>query len=265
MGSRMAASRFRKAWATACLALAFGLFPVSLGAQDRPTIRIAMEGAYPPFNYLEGNELQGFEVDLAKALCAAMQASCTFVVHEWDGIIRGLLNHDYDAIMSSLEVTQRRKRRIAFTRRYYQIPAALIARKDTTLKAVTSAALEGKAIGAVDRSEHVAYVEELLGTSELKTYGKLEEANLDLLTERIDFVMGDKLALWRFLESREGACCHFVADVPENPVYHGTGYAVGLRKEDEALKAVFDRAIAQVIADGTYDRIRTKYFPFDIK
>jgi polar amino acid transport system substrate-binding protein len=53
--------------------------------------------------------------------------------------------------------------------------------------------------------------------------------------------------------------------VPENPAYHGNGYAVGLRKEDGALRDAFDRAIAQVMADGTYDRIRAKYFSFDIK
>jgi polar amino acid transport system substrate-binding protein len=78
-------------------------------------------------------------------------------------------------------------------------------------------------------------------------------------------VLGDKLSLSHFLESREGSCCRFVADVPVNPIYHGRGVGVGLRKEDQDLKATFDRAIDQVIADGTYDRIRAKYFPFDIK
>ena len=262
----MAPSRVCKAgWAAFLVALGLGVLASPAAPQDRPTIRVAVEGAYPPFNYIEQNELQGFEVDLLKALCDLMKATCTLVTHEWDGIIRGLINREYDAIMSSLEVNDRRKKRIAFSRRYYLIPAALIGRKDTVLAGVTPDGLSGRTIGAVDRSEHAAYVDEVLKSSELRTFGKLEEANLDLLTERIDFVMGDKLALSRFLATREGACCHFVADVPENPTYHGQGYAVGLRKEDEALKAAFDQAIAQAMADGTYDRIRAKYFPFDIK
>jgi len=229
-------------------------------------IRVAVEGAYPPFNYVEQNELQGFEVDLLKTLCEVMKVTCTLVMHEWDGIVRGLLNRDYDAIMSSLEVTDRRKQRIAFSRRYYRIPSAIIGRKDSDLTAVTADALAGKTLGAVDRSNDAAFVTDVLTKSELKTYAKLEEANLDLLTERIDFVIGDKLALSNFLASREGsACCHFVADVPETPSYHGHGYAVGLRKEDQALKAAFDQAIGQLMEDGTYDRIRAKYFSFDIK
>jgi polar amino acid transport system substrate-binding protein len=252
-------------WAAGFVAVGLGFIPEPAPAQESPAIRVAVEGAYPPFNYLDQNELQGFEVDLLKALCEAMRANCIPVVRQWDGIVRGLINREYDAIMSSLEVTERRKKSIAFSRRYYQIPAVVIGRKDADLEAVTRDALAGKTIGAVDRSEHARYVENLLGASELRVYGKLDEANLDLLTERIDFVMGDKLALSKFLASREGACCHLVADVPENPAYHGNGYAVGLRKEDGALRDAFDRAIAQIMADGTYDRIRARYFSFDIK
>jgi polar amino acid transport system substrate-binding protein len=252
-------------WAAGFVAVGLGFISAQALAQERPAIRVAVEGAYPPFNYLDQNELQGFEVDLLRALCEAMKADCIPVVRQWDGIVRGLINREYDAIMSSLEVTEGRKKRIAFSRRYYQVPAVIIGRKDATLPAVTPEALAGKTIGALDRSEHARYVENILGGSELRLYGKLEEANLDLLMERIDFVMGDKLALSRFLASREGACCRLVADVPENPIYHGNGYAVGLRKEDGALRDAFDKAIAQVIADGTYDRIRARYFSFDIK
>jgi polar amino acid transport system substrate-binding protein len=228
-------------------------------------VRVAVEGAYPPFNYIENNELQGFEPDLLRALCEAMKVRCLLVQHQWDGIVRGLLNREYDAIMSSLEITERRRTRIAFTRRYYLIPAAFIAPKDTDVTAVTPEALAGKRIGAPDRSEHAALIEDLYPQSELQVYGKLEEADLDLFTGRLDVVVGDKLSLSRFLESREGACCRFVGDVPFNPLYQGEGYGVGLRPEDQGLKTRFDRAIEQVMADGTYDRIRAKYIPFDIK
>ena len=263
----MALLAVRRHRLAAGLLLVLALAPMArAGAASEPqTVRVAVEGAYPPFNYLEQNELQGFEVDLLKALCEVMRVHCVLVTREWEGIVRGLLNREYDAIMSSLEVTERRQKRIAFSRRYYRMPAAIIGRKDEPRLAVTRETLAGRSIGAVDRSEHAAYTENLLKDSELRLYGKLEEANLDLLTGRIDFVMGDKLALSKFLASREGACCQFIADVPENPVYHGHGYAVGLRKEDTDLKAAFDQAIGHVMADGTFDRIRARYFPFDLK
>ncbi len=185
-----------------------------------------------------------------------MKARCSLVPHDWDGIIRGLLDHDYDAIMSSLEITERRKRRIAFSRRYYRVPPALIGPKDADLGHLRAEALAGKRIGAVDRSEYASYIQSLHKRAELRTYGKLDEANLDLLTGRLDYVIGDKLALTRFLSSREGSCCRLVADVPADPAYFGHGFGIGLRREDEVLKVQFDRAIAKVMADGTYDRIR---------
>ena len=62
----------------------------SATAEEARTIRIATEGAFPPFNYLEGNEPQGFEVELGRALCEAAKARCTFAIHEWDGMIKDL-------------------------------------------------------------------------------------------------------------------------------------------------------------------------------
>lgn len=232
---------------------------------DQRTIRIATEGAFPPFNFLDNNEPQGFEVDLGKALCDAMGATCTFVIHDWDGIIKGLVAKEYDAVMASMAITERRKARIAFSKRYYFIPPAFIARKDVDLPDVGPAALAGKTIGTIEGSQHAAFIEARYEGADLRTYGKLEEANLDLLTGRIDLVLGDKLALSRFLKSREGACCRVVGEPAADPTHHGEGVAVGLRKEDKALKEMFNQAIERIKADGTYDRIRAKYFEFDTK
>jgi polar amino acid transport system substrate-binding protein len=234
--------------------------------QEQRTIRVAVEGAYPPFNYFDqNNELQGFEIDLLEALCERIPARCIPVAHQWDGIIRGLIDREYDAIMSSLAITEKRAKRIAFSRPYYRIPAAFIGPKDEALEPLGREMLAGKTIGTVHDSEHVAYLAKLAPGAEVETYGKLDEANLDLLTGRVDLVLGDKLGLSKFLASREGACCRFVADAPYDPAFHGHGYGIGLRKDEPGLKSAFDAAIADVIADGTYDRIRAKYFSFDIK
>ncbi|AWM86246.1 transporter substrate-binding domain-containing protein [Microvirga sp. 17 mud 1-3] len=234
-------------------------------APDSPTIRIAIEGAYPPFNYMENNELQGFEVDLGKALCDVMKADCVFVQHEWEGIQRGLLNREYDAVMSSLEITEKRQKRLAFSKPYYRIPAIFIAPKESSLNGVTPSALAGRKIGATDRSDHLDYLRQNYKGAEIIPYSTPVEANLDLLVGRIDAVFGDKRALAEFLKSREGECCRILGPAPADPPYRRQFYGVGMRKEDTALKARFDEAIDKVMADGTYDRIRAKYFPFDIK
>ncbi|MBF9232109.1 transporter substrate-binding domain-containing protein [Microvirga alba] len=235
-------------------------------ALPKQTIRVAIEGANPPFNFIDqNNELQGFEVDLLKAMCEVMKAECVPVPHEWDGILRGLMNRDYDAIMSSLEITDRRKKRIAFSVPYYRIPASFLTRKGSGIRAVTPIALTGKTIGVTDRSDWAEYLDQFYKGSDIRFYSKIEEANLDLLVGRIDTVFGDKRSLTQFLESREGACCRLLGNAPVEPAYQHQTYGIGLRKDDESLRAQFNGAIAQLMADGTYDAIRAKYFPFDIK
>ncbi len=264
---RPGGAKVRFAAVAASLWLALGCFAAGpADAQQSAGIKVAVEGAYPPFNYMDqNNELQGFEVDLLKALCEAMRTPCTLVQHEWDGIVRGLLNREYDAIMSSLEITERRAKRIAFSRRYYQIPATLIGVADEAITAPDAKILAGKSIGVVDRSDNHRYLQQNYPGSDIRAYGKLEEANLDLVTGRLDFVLGDKVAISKFLSSQEGACCRMVADMPLDPAVHGQGYGIGLRQEDRDLKERFDAAIDEVMANGSYDRIRARYFPFDIK
>jgi polar amino acid transport system substrate-binding protein len=251
------------------LLLGLGMGPCLSQAQapaPQPVIRVAIEGAYPPFNFIDpNNELQGFEVDLLKSLCEAMQAQCELVQHEWDGLVRGLLDREYDAVMSSVEITERRGKRIAFSDPYYRIPAIFIGSKETAPGEISPAALAGKTIGTTDRSDHETYLREFYRDSQIEVYAKPDEANLDLLVGRLDAVFGDKRLLTRFLASREGSCCHILGDTPKDPAYRHQSYGIGLRKEDAALRERFNRAIAEVQANGTYDRIRAKYFSFDIK
>jgi polar amino acid transport system substrate-binding protein len=229
-------------------------------------VRIATEGASPPFNAVSATgEPEGFEIDLGRALCRAMKRECEFVLQDWDSLIPGLKARRFDAVMSSMAITPQRAKKIAFSKRYYLLPAAFAARKDDAVDAVTPAALAGRSVGAPDHSEHAAYVEDLYPASELRPYGDLRSALLDLAVERVDLVLGDKLGIATFLESREGKCCRIVADAPEHSTYHGLGVGVGLRREDGALLAAFDAAIDAVRASGEYDRIRARHFPFDIR
>jgi polar amino acid transport system substrate-binding protein len=250
-----------------CLLLAFGAATaMQASAGEAAPIRIAIEGAFPPFNFIDqNNELQGFEVDLAKTLCEQMKAECTLVQHEWDGIIRGLLNREYDAIMSSLEILEQRQKRIAFSKPYYRIPAIFIAPKGSEIKDLTPAGLAGSKIGTTIRSDHADYLDRYYKQSEIALYGSPVEATLDLLVGRINAVFGDKRALVSFLESREGDCCRILGAAPDVPAYTRQFYGIGLRKEDVALRNRFDQALAALQADGTYDRIRAKYFTFDIR
>jgi polar amino acid transport system substrate-binding protein len=194
-----------------------------------------------------------------------MKVVCTFVQQDWDGMIPGLVSNHYDAIMAAMEITDERRERIDFSAPYVRMPSAFAALRHRQIHGASPKALAGRAIGVEDNSSQKAWLDENYDTSEIKPYASLEEAMLDLASGRIDALLADKLALDEFLRARkEAKCCKFLADVPRDPVYFGEGIGVGLRKEDSELKDLFDKAIDDVVSDGTYAKIRAKYFDFEI-
>ena len=91
--------------ALTALAAALAMAAGSAVAQDWTTVRIATEGAYPPWNSTDASgKLIGFELDLANDLCQRMQVECEIVAQNWDGIIPGLTAGKYDAIMAGMSM-----------------------------------------------------------------------------------------------------------------------------------------------------------------
>ncbi|NTF16509.1 transporter substrate-binding domain-containing protein [Agrobacterium tumefaciens] len=242
-------------------ALVFTLFS-SAHAED--SIKIATEGVYPPFNYVEGGKLTGFDVDIANALCEKAKLKCEIVTQEWDGMIPALVAHKFDAIVASMNITDERKKKIDFTAKYYDTPAKFMAPKDAKVTDLSPAALAGKNIGVQGSTTQQNFLEGKYKESTIKTYTSVDDASADLAAGRLDFVLSDKILLDAWLKkSSDGSCCELVGDDLRDPLF-GAGKGVGVRKEDTALREKFDAALKEILADGTYKTINAKYFPFSI-
>ncbi|KQT54123.1 amino acid ABC transporter [Aureimonas sp. Leaf454] len=251
--------------ATATLSLGLGVALADDSSKDWSKVVIGTEGAYPPFNFLSASgELQGFDVDVAKALCTQMKVECTFVTQNWDGIIPALQNGNFDAIIASMSITPEREQQIAFSNKYYQTPPAIAVPKDSPIEAATEQALDGKAIGAQTGTTHSQAAEALFPKSDVKVYPTAEEYKLDIGNGRLDAVMDDVVVLSEWVKSPEGACCRILGTLPADPAIYGKGAGIGLRKGDDKLKTMFDDAISAIRADGTYKTIQDKYFDFDV-
>ena len=249
----------------ALLALFSGM-AVPAAARDLSQLRIATEGARPPYNYLDNNEPAGFEIDLGREICARLKARCEFVVQDWDNLIPRLLLGHYDLIMAAMDITESRREKIDFSDPYINIPSAFLALREASIPDVSPAGLAGKRIGAEAGGAHETYLTEVYKTSEFHPYASLEEAILDLGSQRIDLVLGDRDAMGEFLKNRkEGDCCRIVGSAGHDPAYFGEGIGAGLRKNDPDLKNAVNTALRALRADGTYAKLRAKYFDFEIE
>jgi polar amino acid transport system substrate-binding protein len=229
-------------------------------------LRIASEGTNPPFSIINASgELEGFDIDIARALCEKMQAECEIAAQDWDGIIPALLARKYDAIVASLNVTEDRKNVVAFTKPYYRSPSVFVVRKGAAdVKDVSPKALTGKSIGVQSATNHSAFLEDVYSRSIVRLYNTVADAYRDLAAGRVEYVLYDKLAIYDWLKTPEGACCEIAPTELNDPAYFGSGVAIALRKGDDALAQKFNAAIDGIVADGTYAKINAKYFPFPI-
>jgi polar amino acid transport system substrate-binding protein len=231
-------------------------------AQDAE-IRIATEGAYPPFNFTDTDgSLKGFDVDIANALCEEMKAKCTIVGQDWDGIIPGLMANRYDAIIASMSITEERKQQIDFTNKYYTTPLAVIAPKDSDVKGVSVEDMKDKSVGAQASTTQANYATDVYEKAgvDVKLYPTQEEAAADLQNGRIDALISDKFVVVDWLNGDGKDCCAMIGDLPGTETEAG----IGLRKGEDELKERFNKAIDAIVANGTYGTIVGKYFPFDI-
>lgn len=220
-------------------------------------LTIATEGAYPPFNNTTADgELEGFDVDIAKALCEEMGRECEIVAQDWDGIIPGLVQEKYDAIVASMSITPERLESIDFTEPYYSNYLALVAKGGGEMSMDD---VEGKSVGAQRSTVASQWAEDEFGRrGDVKLYDTQTAAYGDLTAGRIDVLVSDYLPIAEWLnDNPDYALIGDKIDIDDK-------IGIGIRQGEDDLKAALNAALKAIRDNGTYKAINDKYFPVDI-
>ncbi|MEQ6967652.1 arginine ABC transporter substrate-binding protein [Pectobacterium polaris] len=239
------------------LVLATLLAGISFSATAADTIRFASSATYPPFESLDAsNEIVGFDMDLAKALCKQMQATCTFTNQAFDSLIPALKFRRYDAVISGMDITPERSKQVAFTQPYYANSAVVIAQKG---KFSDFAAMKGKRIGMENGTTHQKYMHDKHPEVQTVSYDSYQNAVLDLKNGRIDGVFGDTAVVNEWIKTNPELAT--VGEHVTDAEYFGTGLGIAVRPDDKALLEKLNKALDAIKADGTYKTINDKWFP----
>jgi arginine/ornithine transport system substrate-binding protein len=226
-------------------------------------LRIGVEGAYPPFSQTQPDgSVVGFDIDIANALCDEMGAKCKFVIQDWDGMIPALLARKYDAIIASMTITEERKKKVAFTNKYYSSPAKFIKNKNSDIRILNSL-MKGLTVGVQQETIMDKFLTDNWGNIvKIKRYVTQNDANQDLLIGRLDLVFseigpGDELI-------KRNNKLEFVGPSYSDSKWFGSGIGIALRKGESKLKDRFNDAIKNIRNNGVYDKLQSKYFTYDI-
>jgi len=234
---------------------AAAILALGSASQAQETVRIATEGAYAPWNFLnDAGEPAGFEIDLGNAICAHAGLTCEWITNDWDSIIPNLLAGNYDVIMAGMSITDERLETIDFTQNYFPPdPSQFIAAAGSD---IDTAALEGKRIGVQGGTIQAAYAEEnLAGANTIVSFGTADQAMADLAAGNLDTILADGAYLEPVVNASGGAL-EFVGE----DVMIGDGVGAGVRKDEADLKATFNDALTALKADGTVDKLIAQWF-----
>lgn len=275
----------RKGLFAATLALGLLAVPALSQAKDFGTIKFATEGSYPPFNQTTPNgKIVGYEPDIVAELAKRVGFKYEISAQKWSGMIPGLIDGKYDAVIDAVTVTPKRAEAIDFTQQYTVSVSSFVTAKSSPLatlpgtgtvvtaddaagmqKAIDElkTTFKGKTIAVQVATIQADFLQKYLGdVATIRTYQAGPETFADLMNGRVDAVMASRTNLNAFVKKHANAISSSGYGFSGGVL--GAGSAIGLRKGNAELKAALDEALSAMIKDGTLSKLSVKWFGEDV-
>ncbi|MFB9950044.1 transporter substrate-binding domain-containing protein [Rhizobium puerariae] len=228
-------------------------------------VRILTTVDFPPFNFADQTgRLAGFNVDLAREICAELQieAKCQIQVLPFDELEKALESGAGEAVMAGIAVTPERRKRFAFSRPYLGVPARFARNLGAKIDGDTAAALAGKPVGVVGGTAHELMLKAFFPKVTAIPFDSYDAMLEALKTGKVDAVFSDGLRLPFWVAGEAAAKCCALFDGPYvSEKFLGEGLSVLLRKGDPTLVAAFDQALGMLSRNGRLQDIYLRYFP----
>lgn len=219
-------------------------------------IVIGTSGNYRPYTFMDKeNHLVGYDIDWGNMLADSLGVKAEFVTGAFAGLIPGLLSNRFDVVLSSLTITPERQKSLLFSEPYSENGAVAVIKKGSNAASDVED-IKGKVIGVISGSVWSDIAKQIGGYKEMKTYPGANEVFADLLLGRVQVVVVDLTTAADYIKNAPNGDQFEIAGKP----YKLMNVAMGFRKDEEDLKAVADKLIQAKKADGTYNKLKQKWF-----
>ncbi|MCD8548064.1 MAG: lysine/arginine/ornithine ABC transporter substrate-binding protein [Aeromonadaceae bacterium] len=238
--------------------LALAALTLLAGQAMAQEVKFATEATYPPFEYMDSNnEFQGFDMDLARAICAEAKLTCSFHNQAFDSLIPSLKFRRFDAVIAAMDVTPERAKQVDFSDIYYENSAVFVVAEGKFSKRDE---LAGKNVGVQNGTSHQTYLQEQLKAQGVVAvpYASYQNALLDLTSGRVEAVFADTAVAAEWLKEHPGY--QMLGKPVTDAKYFGAGFAIAVNKGNQALLDSLNKGLAAIKANGTYQQIFDRYF-----
>lgn len=224
-------------------------------ADDVRVVTVATDATWPPMQFIDENrELVGYDIDLMRAIADAAGFRVEFRNTAWDGIFAGLATREYDAIISSVTITEERRGTMDFSEPYINAGQVLIVEQTTTgVSELTD--LAGRQVGAQIGTTGAFEIDAVDGV-ELVTYDELGLAIADLANGRIAGVVADTpIAADYVLQNEEYSGTLMIVGEPFTQEFYG----IAVRKGNTELLELINEGLREVLASDIPAQLEDKW------
>ncbi len=217
-------------------------------------IRVGSETTFPPFEFTQDDKYVGFDLDLADAVIKQMGSQMEFKSMGFDALIPAVQSGQIDLIAAGLDATPEREKQVAFSDPYFtQNGYIIIVRKDND--AIKDwADLEGKNVGAQVGTQQVKLAQEAKA-AQVKQLDSNSQAFMELQAKTLDAVVIDQPVGMYYLKQGGDKDLKIVGTSKG-----ANGMVFAVKKENKELQAAVNKALKDLKANGTYDKIFEKWF-----
>ncbi len=219
-------------------------------------INIATEGQFAPFNFFQGAKLSGFEIELAELVAKKMGVTIEWKALGFDALLAGLRQDRWDLVIASHGITEERAKAVTFADPHYCSGGAIVS-LDPAIHRVAD--LNGKTVSVQTGTTYLDNVKKLSGVKEVKNFPQDTDARGALLTKRVDAWVTDKFVAAIAIASNPNAGMKLGDFVFVERI------AAAVAKGNSSLVQGYNKALAEVMADGSYATLSKKYFNEDVR
>ena len=225
-----------------------------------PSIRFLTTADFPPFNYRDkSGELVGFNVDLARAICADLKITCTIQAWPWEQAGKALEDGQGDALIAGLAMTPENGALFDFTNIYLMLPGRFVRLKDDAV-GFDPSELKGKVVAVRKGSAHEEFVKRYLPDALVAEFDTEVAALEAVRDKKADAYFGDALRASVWL-NEAGSCCSFAGDPYFRPDLFGDGLSIAVAAGHDVIRQALDYSLVRLKRSGTLDELYLRWFP----
>lgn len=233
--------------------------PAATGLDTAKTYIVATDASYAPMEYMENNKVVGFSHDILDAAAKSQNLKLEFVNTPFEGLFANVDKGDSDIGLASITITDERKQQLDFSEPYFEATQMIVATDRTAAQIKSFADLKERTASVQAATSADLILQELQGkdSQKIKRFETMPLAFKELESGGVDATVGDSSVVSYYVQQNPGVKLSTVVD----PSFVKEQYGFAFKKgRNDGLREAVNQGLAQIKADGTYDKIHAQWF-----